>query len=164
METQQPYDPAQALADAQGARERMAQRGQAPSYYYPALGLAIGLAVGGQAFGGALAVMGGIACAVVSGLLISRYQEATGMWFTYGQGGPRGRLLWGAYALVLVALMAAAVTVQLTQQPRWWGLILGGAAFGFTVVAGRAVEKWWQRRVRSGAASVSYTNLRAHET
>ena len=153
METNQStgpeYDPDQALADAQGTRERMAERAAAPSYYYPALATAVGLLIAAEAVGGAVATLGVIICAVTSVVLLSRYRSATGLWAVYGSSTRQAVAVWASFALSLFVLLGVAVWAQVHDHP-WWGIPLGLAAFAVTLVVGRRVEAGLREEIRAG--------------
>ncbi|GAA1375465.1 hypothetical protein GCM10009638_12490 [Luteococcus sanguinis] len=151
MENNDSYDPAAALDDARLAREQVAARASAPAYYYPALGAAVAVCIAGEAAGGPLAALGVILLAVTSGLLISRYREATGLWVTYGSAGRRSRRVWLGYGMALLALLAAAVWVQLTGRPAWWGAPLGLLGLAVTLAVGRIMEPRLREELRTGS-------------
>lgn len=54
-----------------------------------------------------------------------------------------------------LALYLAAVVVHFDRHPQWWGLVLGAAGVGVTLLLGRVMENAWARRAAPATAQVA---------
>lgn len=139
MENQ--YDATRALADAEAARGDVSRRAKAPAFYYPALGLLMGVLMAAicSVEGRRLAPFA-IFVVIGSLWLDQHYRRRTGLAVTYGRSTGLSRTLWTGYVVVLLILVVASLALR--EVDGWWpAALMGVLAFVITVVLGQGVEK-----------------------
>lgn len=134
-----------ALANVTETETRLAERMQWPFWRHALTGAAMGILLIGQTLdtGASVAASGMV---VVIALLAKRYDEThDGVWVS---GLRRGRTLWTAIPLVILALAAVffvrwGIERPQTAQPLFW------LVFAVTVVGSTAMSFLWQRQYRA---------------
>ncbi|WP_100365126.1 hypothetical protein [Diaminobutyricimonas aerilata] len=134
-----PADARAALSslDADGAR--LAQHVVTPWWYHPALGAVVALLTGAQALPMPVAIVlvavGIAALPVLTTTYSRRYGVAVSQ-----PAGPRSRRLLHLALAMVIAAMAASLTIRLGALPTWWALAPTTLAFAMTVVLGRRYD------------------------
>jgi hypothetical protein len=144
-------DPAEALALAKGARERVAARGAAaPRWYAPLYGLMCGVIVAG---GGTRQPMGSVMAAlgiVMVGLLYAHWQQMTGLGVNGYRKG-RTRTIAVALAAAMVVLMLGGLALRTELGLEWGPLACGALGAVLAWVASAAWDRAWRAQITDDA-------------
>lgn len=155
-DSHEPYDPREALADAEATRASLADRLITPWWYHPALGAIMGAIVLVMALDLNVFVrlVVAIVCAAGIGLLVGTYQRVTGLWVDVRNLGSTSVRWWGAYLVMVVVLVGVAMVPSLTnwQIPAWVAVLLAVLIFVGTIILGRQMDEAMRAEIRSGAA------------
>lgn len=143
------FDPAEALAMAKGARERLVARAATPAWYPPLYGLCCGgLVAGGsmkQPLGLAL-----IAVSIVSVFLLYRYwQRMSGLSVSgYRKGWTRVIAL--GLVVTLIGLMAAGLGLRQAFGLAWAPFACGAVAAIAAAFGSALWDYAWREEIRRG--------------
>lgn len=156
-DSREPYDPREALADAEATRAAVADRLITPWWYHPALGamLAAIVLVLALDLNVVARLVVAVACIIVTVALIIAYQRVTGLWVGVGSLGPRSIKWWGAYIALVIIVMVIAMGPSYTslELPAWVPVLLAAVIFAGTVFLGRNMDEAMRGELRNGTAS-----------
>ncbi|HVQ10122.1 MAG TPA: hypothetical protein VMS43_16985 [Allosphingosinicella sp.] len=144
-------DPAEALALARGARERVAARaGASPGWYAPLYGLCCGGIVAGGGLKPPLGILlvGGSLLAVA--LLYRRWQHLTGL-SVYGYRKGRTRTIAVALVVVLTGLMVAGLVLRERFALGWAPLATGAVAAILAAWGSHSWDRAWRAQMTDAA-------------
>jgi hypothetical protein len=139
-------DPAEALALAQGTRERMAARAYIPAWYGPIYGLLCGVLVAG---GGTAPPFGLLMVAVsiaALGLLYRTWSNRAGL-SVNGYRPGRTRAIAIGLAVCLVMLMLAGLVLNRQWSLTWAPFAFGAVASVIAYVASAAWDRAWKAQL-----------------
>lgn len=144
------FDPAEALALAKGARERVAARAAAsPGWYAPIYGLCCGGIVAG---GGLKQPLGGVLVGVslvAVGLLYRHWQNKTGLSVNgYRKGWTR--VIAMALAVTMSGLMLAGLGLRVGMGLAWAPLACGAVAAIAAALGSALWERAWRAQMMDG--------------
>lgn len=139
-------DPAEALALAQGARERMAAHAYIPSWYAPIYGLLCGILVAGggtaRPFG-----LGMVILSVVGlGILYRTWSNRAGL-SVNGYRRGRTRLIAIALAICFVVLMLGGLVLNREWGLAWAPFACGAIAAVVAWVGSAAWDRAWKAQL-----------------
>lgn len=140
------FDPAEALSMAKDARERLAARAVAPSWYGWLYGIGCGFIVAG---GGMRQPLGAVMTALgIAGvvLLYMYWQKISGLNVNgYRKGRTRGiAILLG---ILLSALMMAGLVLRTRFALAWAPLAAGAVALPVSMILSMAWDRAWRREI-----------------
>lgn len=136
-------DPAEALALAQGARERVAARAKSSGWYAPPYGLCCGMIVAGGGMEppwGTLVI--GVGTLAVA-LLYAYWRRKTGI-SVYGFRKGRTRTIALILAAALLGLVFAGLGLRLGLGLAWGPYVCGAAAAVIGALASAAWDRAWR--------------------
>lgn len=148
MENQ--FDPAEALATAQGARERLAARAKTPAWYGIIYGFVCGAIVAGGALPrplGSLFSVLGITGAIV---LYTSWQKATGLSVNGFRAG-QTRIIAIILGILLVALIVGGLILRTRYGLEWAPWAAGAIAIPASMLLSMAWDRAWRREILGGA-------------
>ena len=140
-------DPAEALALARDARERMAARADVPNWYGWCYGIFCGLIVAGGGLGDAqgMALLTVGICGLV--VIYRSWVERTGIEVNGYRAG-RTRLIATLLGIAMTALMIGAMIMRRGAGLEWAPYAAGGIGPIVAIVAGYAWERAWKAELR----------------
>lgn len=142
--------PADALAMAQSARRRIAERARTPWWYPPAYGTGVGGMVASLALPDRLILVGFGAAIALLLVAYGAWQRVSGLSVSGFRPGATRRIA-RRLGLAMAVAFAAAVVLR-TRVPGGWGPIACGTVLA--VVAARASAAWdraWRAELRGAA-------------
>jgi hypothetical protein len=139
-------DPAEALALAHGARERMAARAYTPAWYAPIYGMLCGVLVAGAGIVPPFGILLMVASIIGLGILYRTWSNRAGL-SVNGYRPGRTRIIAIGLAVALCLLMLGGLVLNLHWGVRWAPLACGAVAAIAAYIASAAWDRAWKAQL-----------------